>query len=270
MRRLLPLISLTFVVLLTGCTVRFDSIISVEEDGSGTLAIEVGLDEEFRNLLEEQGDTSFAPDPDADDIPPGWTVEEFIDGDFEGFRVSVDFADLSELDRRLAELAESAEEDDGGAAPALLEPGILTQDGDAFHFSMPLQGLEEDLSAASGGDDAFGDIDFEQLMTELFEIRFLVTLPGSITDHNADRVEGSTLVWEIGLADEGTTLSASSQLGGGSGVTTILLIVVAVILVAVAGFFAVTVIRRRGGGDGGTPSPPGDEEVAVAADPEPI
>lgn len=266
MRRFIALSMLA--VLATGCTIRFDSIVDVEQDGSGTLAVEVGFDEELRTMMEESGEGGFDLTQGASDAPEGWSIDEFTRGEFEGVRVSVAFTDLADLDRRLAELEASAEED--GSTPSLLRPGILTQEGDTFRFSMPVEGLEEDLSAVggTGEDNPFGEMDVDEMIGQIFQIRFLVTLPGTITSHNADTVEGNTMVWDIGLVDEGRTLSATSEPSGGSGLTMILLIAAAVLAAGLVAFVAAILNRRRPDQTPPDDSDPGDDEpVPIGADP---
>ena len=69
-------------------------------------------------------------------------------------------------------------------------------------------------------------------------------LPGNATEHNADRVEGSALVWEIELTGtEARTLHARSQPGGGldTGFVAVLAVVAVVVLLIV---FAARACRR--------------------------
>ena len=68
--------------------------------------------------------------------------------------------------------------------------------------------------------------------------RIRVALPGEVTEHNADRIEGDLLVWEIDwTSTEGRTLSAVSRpaSGGGNdmGLVAVLVGVAAVALVVV-------------------------------------
>ena len=60
-------------------------------------------------------------------------------------------------------------------------------------------------------------------MMEIFDIPepefvIAVTLPGEVTTHNADSIEGSTLTWNIDLLDEqeSGSLSATADMSSGS------------------------------------------------------
>jgi hypothetical protein len=246
MKRVIPLLVLTLV--LTGCKIRFDSVTTVEADGSGTLALEISLDEEFRQLIEESGEGSFFDlEQDLQDIPGGWTASEFSRGEFEGVRISAAFSDFADLDRRLAQLTEADGEE---VAPSFLQVSGLSRDGDRFTFRTELEGLEEgltDLGATEGGGDlGFEGFDPASLFGEVFEIRYLVTLPGEITSHNANVVEGNTLIWNIGITDEGRVLSAESDAGSGSAWGGWLAIAAIVVALGLLGFVALQWSRRRG------------------------
>ena len=71
-----------------------------------------------------------------------------------------------------------------------------------------------------------------------------MSLPGNVTEHNADRVEGSALVWEVELTGtEARTLHARGQPGGGldTGFVAVLAVVAVVVLLIV---FAARARRR--------------------------
>ena len=52
----------------------------------------------------------------------------------------------------------------------------------------------------------------------MIEFVVAVTLPGEVTVHNADSIEGSTLTWNIDLLDEqeSGSLSATADMSSGS------------------------------------------------------
>jgi LPXTG-motif cell wall-anchored protein len=79
-------------------------------------------------------------------------------------------------------------------------------------------------------------------LEDLFEIRFKLTLPGEIGDNNADVVEGNTLIWNVGLSDEGGTYEAVSSTGGSNSALLYAGIGVAALVVVGVG---VTAMRRR-------------------------
>ena len=82
MRRLIPFVLLLALVS-TACKIRLDTSVVVNADESGTFAIEMGLDEEFRQFAEEGGGEFDILDG-MEDVPSDWTVDTFSDGEFEG------------------------------------------------------------------------------------------------------------------------------------------------------------------------------------------
>ena len=81
------------------------------------------------------------------------------------------------------------------------------------------------------------------IIGDLFEIRFNLTLPGTIGANNATSVNGNTLTWEVDLTDEGGTFEAVSTVGGGS--SAMMIGGAAVAAVAVAGIGMVAMRRRK-------------------------
>jgi len=270
MKRAIPLVVLA--VVLSSCTVRFDSNTTVREDGSGTLAFEISLDDELRQLMAESGEGVFDFTGDLSDVPPGWETTEFARDGFEGVRISVDFASIAELDSRLGELAASAAQ--GQSAPTFVETSGLRASDGGYEFRVVLEDLEEGLTDAAGGsgDDEFGFEGFDPaaLFGDVFEIRYVLTLPGEITSHNADVIEGSTMTWNIGFTDNGRVLEASSSAGGSGAPIGMILAILAVMAALVVGFVLMQASRRRRVPQAGwNETKGGDEPVhtAVAADP---
>ncbi len=85
-------------VLLAACRAEVNVSLQVEEDGSGVMAFELGLDEEFRELMASQG-----ADPDElfgdleTDLEEG-TVTSREDGDMSYQGVEIEFDDVSEVE----------------------------------------------------------------------------------------------------------------------------------------------------------------------------
>ena len=83
-------------ILMAGC-IRFELTLSVEEDGSGELRVISAIAEEWAALAEGGLLTD-----DATSIHPSARSEEYDEGGFVGQSVTVQFADLDELDGVLA------------------------------------------------------------------------------------------------------------------------------------------------------------------------
>lgn len=254
MRRLVLLLMLALVA--TACQIRVDTSVTVRADESGTFAMEVGLDEEFRQLAEEEGG-GFDLGEGTENLPPGWQAETFVDGEFEGSRIFTEFSSFADLNAKVTALSESSESE--GSPEELINNLEFSRDGDDFAFRAQLTQLEESLVGSGGDDLGFEGMDPAQFLESLFKIRFLVTLPGTITDHNADTTDGNTLIWNIPLDGTDRTLFATSSPEGGTLFSPMVLAAVALLVLGAAGFLF---YRRRGGG--GATLPP-----ALTAEPAP-
>jgi hypothetical protein len=211
-KRIAPLLAL--VVLLTGCKVRMDSNLAINEDESGTYAIEMSIDSEMRQYLEEQGGEPLDLTQEFTDAPEGWSVEEFTNGDFSGVRMSHDFDSIAQLEQELSALGDAG----GGSSAGILTGIGLTHEGDEFAFESDLTGVSDALGGLAGADlgSEMEGVDMGAMFEQLFEVRIVITLPGEIGENNADEVSGNTLTWNISLADDGKVLRAASSVGGGS------------------------------------------------------
>ncbi len=121
----------------------------------------------------------------------------------------------------------------------------LTHEGDEFRFEADVSGVNDQITGAlgeSGGEDMLSGLDASSIIGDLFEIRFHLTLPGSIGANNADSVDGNTLTWNLDLTQEAGTFEAVSTVGGGSSALLIGGIAIAALVVAGVG---VTAMRRR-------------------------
>jgi hypothetical protein len=226
---------------LSACTIRFDIGVEVNEDESGRFVLFIGFDDDFRQLMEQSGGEDFDFTQDLADVPDDWTVEEVTEDGFEGTRISADFSDFEDLERRIGELDSTA---DTGISTDFLSDFGLTHEGDEFRFKVDVSGLGEDLAGTLGseGGDLMEGLDPAALIEDLFQIRFKLTLPGEIGENNADEVDGNTLLWNVGLSDDGGTYEAVSSTGGGS--SALILGAVAVAAVVVVGV-GVTAAKRR-------------------------
>lgn len=234
MRRLLPLIAIVLVI--SGCKARIDSTVTVEEDESGAFRLEFSLDDELRQLLEDQGTADLLTLTETfGEVPDGWTLDEFVEGDFEGIFLATEFVDLDDLNAKLVQL-QGVLDDGNLAAPEAIAAFRLDHVDDQFIFEADLTGLDEgvDQLGAIAGDN-LGGLDPAQIFETIFETRFIVTLPGTIEEHNADAVEVNTLQWEIGLQDSGRTLRAVSTVAESSNLMSFLglgAIILAIVIVA--------------------------------------
>ena len=122
----------------------------------------------------------------------------------------------------------------------------FTHEGDEFRFTADVSGVDDELSGAlggSGGEDLLSGMDPSAIIGDLFEIRFNLTLPGSITEHNADSINGNTLTWNLDLTEPEGSFEAASTVGGSS--NALLFGGIAIAAVAVVGAGVVASRRRK-------------------------
>lgn len=242
MKRYIPAL-LLLTLALSACTIRLDVGLVVNEDESGSFALFMGFDEEFQELIEQGGGEDINLTEDLADVPEGWTVEEVTEDGFEGVRISTDYSSFEDLDAKLGEMGEGT---DVGVGTDFLSDFGLTREGDEFRFEADASGVSEGLGDAlgeSGGDDMLSGMDPSMILGDLFEIRFNLTLPGTIGANNATSVNGNTLTWDVDLTDEGGTFEAVSTVGGGS--SAMMIGATAIAAVAVAGIGVVAMRRRK-------------------------
>jgi len=218
--RLPPALVLT--VLLAGCRWVVDT--TVNPDGSGLLRTAVVYSsEELTAFASAPGNAGRSIcDAHRRDAPSGTT---FLEEEHTGETSCI-------VERRFAELKDLAE----------LYRGINGVTVKRLAFQLGRLTFDVEVEHSSGEEDGASD-------------EWRLTLPGLAEEHNADRTEGRTLVWEIapGAREE---LHAVSWVGldmgtlGPAGS----LILLGIIGLAGLGIVAVIVLRRRQG------SPAGEEE----------
>ena len=241
MKRYIPFFAV-LVLVLSACTIRLDVDLVVNEDETGTFSLFMGFDDELRDLMAQGGGEDLDLTEDLSDVPEGWTVEEVTEDGFEGVRISTDYDSFDDLNAKLSEMSEDT---DGGVGTDFLSDFGLTRDGDEFRFEADASGVDEGLSGAlgeSGGEDMLSGLDPSSIMGDLFEIRFNLTMPGSIGEHNADVINGNRLTWNLDLTEENQTFRAVSTIGGGSSALLFGGIAAAAVVVAGVG---VAAVRRR-------------------------
>ena len=226
---------------LSACTIRFDIGVEVNEDETGTFTAFVGLDQELRDLMEQSGGEDLSlTEQMTSDVPEGFEVEEYTEDGFEGVKLSADFDSFADLNQQLTETG-------GGelGATDMVNGFEFTHDGDEFRFSADVSGVDEgfgDVLGEAGGEDLLSGFD-PSLMSDLFEIRFRLTLPGEIKEHNADSIEGNTLTWDLAIDEQRDALTAVSSTAGGSSM--LLIGGAAIAVVALAGVGVVASRRRK-------------------------
>jgi hypothetical protein len=257
MRRKLLAMAAALGLLLAACEAEINVRVELEADGSGTAAIEIGVDEEFRELIEASGESlEDALLEGGDEIfsLPGAEQVTFTRGDLDYIAVSLPFDDINDL----SSLAEDASDN-------------------------PLNDLDisidEDRAVVTGsldlGDDTLGAADLGEfdpgIIEDVFAFHIQVKMPGDVKESDADRtLEDGTLEWDIPLTGGVVTIEAVSDPNPSSGIPIwlIALIALAVVVVILLLIWAIRSNRGKATTDEavlvGAPDGPSD----IAAAPE--
>ncbi|MCL1600842.1 MAG: hypothetical protein M3112_04810 [Actinomycetia bacterium] len=171
-------------LLLSACRIESNIILDINEDGSATVGAEVGFDEDMLDLVSQNGGDpadllSELPNFDGEEVEPINRVEG--DMTFFGFTTTVE--DLSTYDF-------------AGLQGETFSEFIYESDDSSAT-------LTATVDATGIGDFGGGElpIDPSEITADLFSARVLVTMPGSVTEHNADEITGDgTLIWNLPLS----------------------------------------------------------------------
>jgi hypothetical protein len=215
-------------LVLTACKAESNIIIDIEEDGSATVSAEIGFDEEMLGLLSQSGG-----DPEdifSEELPPdaeGFEAYSRTDGDMTYYGFSGEIDDLENntfLDLGQDFAADFAE-------------FSYTTDEDTATLSASI------ASADIGG--GLGDlpIDPTDITGDIFSANLIVSMPGSVVEHNADEVRNDgSLVWNIPLTGS-IDVFAESNTGSGTSAWVWWLLLGVLTIGIIAGIAAVILSR---------------------------
>ena len=219
-------------VVLTGC-IRVEISFTVDDDGSGAVAVVMALSDEFIDALVEIGGPANDDGSFLGDIRhiPGAIVEEYREDGFSGERLTITVPDMT----RIVEFLGGVDEVWQAAEQLQVE-----REGEGWRFELVVEPPRDDLV---GLDDPQALDALDQGLS--YTVR--LSLPGKLTEHNADRVEAGEAVWEIDItAAEARVLSAHSQ--PPSGPPTGLVVGAIVAVAALAVLAARSAVRGRSTG----------------------
>ncbi len=247
MRRMVLAAALLALVAVS-CKAEINLAVDLQADGSGTLVVETGFDEEFREFAFQGTDPEeeiFADNALAD--LEGAEFSTYEEGEFTFYAITTPFDSVETLEGELLGAA-------GDDAPVDTIDVTVTDD----EVRVSAQTADAADALVSGEDLEGFDLD---ILADTIAIHFRVTMPGEVTSHNATRVlDDGTLEWDIPLTGAGLDIQAVSDpnAGSGGGVPAWLVGAAAVVLIAGAGVYAMR--RRKGGDDDAVP-----EAVPVGA-----
>ena len=223
-------------LLLSGC-VKFHITINVEDDGSGTVGAAFGITSQAKALMESQGIDDpgdeirgyLMREADASDVQE----ERWIDGDYEWVEYSTPFETLDELNSRVAQTE-------------AFESFQVTEQSGLVNKTFVMDGIITPKFLETQVPD-----DIEMDITQVFDVRVAVTLPGEVTETNGMRGprESNTVWWRI-KAGAPIPIHAVSQMRDTKNVRLLavggtLLIVLAVVAVVLVGFGVYRLRQRK-------------------------
>jgi len=215
-------------IVLTACRIESNVNLDIEEDGSATVLVEVGFDDEFRQLLTGQ---------------TGGSEEDFVNE-------ILAFGDTSLVQRSEGDMtyygAAQEIEDLSQGLPVEAAEDMFT----AFDYSFDEDGATLTARIESVDAGEFGDVGdlgglAEGLTGDIFSANFIVQMPGEVTTHNATEVRGDgALVWKIPFSGA-LDVQAESTFGATSTSWFWFALLIAVVVVAAVSAGIAIIVSRK-------------------------
>ena len=217
-------------LLTVACKAEMNVLVDINDDRSGTVAFEFGLDDELRELLESSGGSAddLFGELDLDIATEGGTVTERTEGDMTFSGATKDFEDISQVMTDLV--------------------GDTSSDGMFTEFSFVMDDETAALAAtASSEEQDVGDLglDPSSLTGDVFSANFILGMPGTVVEHNADEVlSDGSLKWSLPILGGTKTIIAKSEFGSSS-LWWLWIVLGVVLVVGVIAIIAAVVLGRR-------------------------
>ncbi len=211
---------------LAACRLESNVALDIAENGSAVFTVEVGMDDEFRELVTSDLGTTEEDflDEMFTDVDGAGPMNTRTDGDMTYYSVSTDIENLSTWD--------------GGGTNSGFSSFSYTFDDDGARLTASSEGED---SSDLGGDFGF---DPSQITEDFISASVSIKMPGTVTEHNADETSGGNLIWNIPLDGSVDILAVSSF--GASSSTWIWIVIGGIIIVGlIAAIIALTVGRNK-------------------------
>jgi hypothetical protein len=213
-------------IVLTACRIESNVNLDINEDGSAVVLVEVGFDDEFKELLTGQ---------------TGASEEDFVNE-------ILSFGDTSLVQRTEGDMtyygAAQEIEDLSQGLPAEAANEMFT----SFEYTFNEDGASltariESIETGDFGGGEFGGL-AEGLTGDIFSANLIVRMPGTVTNHNADEVRDGALVWNIPLSGS-LDVQAASSFGDESTSWIWFALLVLIVVAGIAATVAVIVSRKQ-------------------------
>jgi len=243
MRRLI-IVAALLALATAACKLETNFGAVINADGSGTIIAEIGLDDEAAELFLEGADP-FDGNELAD--APGARTRQERRGDLTYYIVEIDVDDITAAEQQLIDNENSLL----SGLDISVTDDLVTVSGTAS--------ADETLGGESEGFDP-------AVFQDSISASVYFTMPGSITEHNADRQDGNTLYWDIPVLGGTLNIQAESDPRGtpassSDGFPVWAYAVIAAVLLGAIYYF---MKGRSGGGAAST-----DDGAAAIDDPPP-
>lgn len=228
MKKLLLLIA-GIALLTVACRAEMNVIVNINEDQSGTVAFEFGLDEEFLGIIESTGGSVDDLFGELDLGAGEGEATVRTEGDMTFTVVTKEFTDVNEAMDELTGVSDSED--------PLFQDFSFTMDDETAELTARISAPEEDL----------GDIglDPSALTGDLFSANFILGLPGTVVEHNADEVlADGRLRWDLPILGGEKDIYAKSEFGS-SNLWWLWIVLGVVLVVGVAAIVAAIVLGKR-------------------------
>ena len=228
MKKLLLIVA-GIALLAVACRAEINVIVDINEDQSGTASFEFGLDEEFLDVIESTGGSADDLFGQLDLEGEGGEATIRTEGDMTFTGYTKDFTNVNEAMDDLTGVS--------GSEDPLFQEFSFTMDDSMAELTAKVSAPEEDL----------GDIGLDPsvLTGDLFSANFILGLPGTVVEHNADEVlADGRLRWDLPILGGEKEIYAKSEFGGSS-LWWLWIVLGVVLVVGVAAIVAAVVLGKR-------------------------
>ena len=185
-------------LLAVACRAEMNVLVDINEDRSATATFEFGVDKDLQDLVESSGGTTDDLLGELDLGAEGGETVTRTEGDMTYTGMKMEFADIDDM---AAELAGK----DG--SDALFNDFSFVMDDTSAEVNASITAPEQDAGELG--------IDPAALTGDIFTANLILTMPGTVVEHNADEVlaDGS-LRWDLPILGGEKDVYARSEFGG--------------------------------------------------------
>ncbi|MEA3510308.1 MAG: hypothetical protein U9R51_02630 [Actinomycetota bacterium] len=216
-------------LLTVACRAEMNVVVDINEDQSGTAAFEFGLDEEFLGVIESSGGSVDDLFGELDLAAEDGEATVRTEGDMTYTGVTKEFTNVNDAMDELTGVT--------GSEDPLFQDFSFTMDDATAELTAKVSAPEEDL----------GDIglDPSALTGDIFAANFILGLPGTVVEHNADEVlADGRLRWDLPVLGGEKDIYAKSEFGSSS-LWWLWIVLGVVLVVGVAAIIAAIVLGKR-------------------------